>query len=37
MIGGKLSANFSFDAYLNALRPEFGATWQLRTQMTIIF
>jgi len=24
-------------AYYNALRPEFGPTWQLRTQVTLIF
>jgi hypothetical protein len=36
-IGGKLPVNFLVGAYYNALRPEFGATWQLRTQMTLIF
>jgi len=36
-LGGKLPVNFLVGAYYNALRPEFGATWQLRTQMTIIF
>ena len=36
-IGGKLPVNFQIGAYYNALRPEFGATWQLRTQVTLIF
>jgi hypothetical protein len=36
-IGGKLPVNFSLGAYYNALRPEFGSTWQLRTQITLIF
>lgn len=36
-IGGKLPVNFSLGAYYNALRPEFGSTWQLRTQVTPIF
>ena len=36
-IGGKLPANFSIGAYYNALRPEYGSTWQLRTQVTLIF
>ena len=36
-IGGKLPVNFSLGAYYNALRPEFGSTWQLRTQVTLIF
>ena len=36
-IGGKLPVNFSIGAYYNALRPEFGSTWQLRTQVTLIF
>ena len=36
-IGGKLPVNFLVGAYYNALRPEFGSTWQLRTQVTIIF
>jgi hypothetical protein len=35
-IGGKLPVNLSVGAYYNALRPEFGSTWQLRTQITII-
>jgi hypothetical protein len=36
-IGGKLPINFAVGAYYNAIRPEFGSTWQLRTQITFIF
>jgi hypothetical protein len=36
-IGGVLPGNLSLGAYYNAVRPEFGATWQLRTQVTFIF
>ena len=36
-IGGKLPVNLSIGAYYNALRPEYGSTWQLRTQVTFIF
>jgi hypothetical protein len=36
-IGGKLPVNFQIGAYYNALRPQFGSTWQLRTQITLIF
>jgi hypothetical protein len=36
-IGGKLPVNFQIGAYYNALRPQFGPTWQLRTQVTLIF
>jgi hypothetical protein len=36
-IGGKLPVNFLLGAYYNALRPEYGSTWQLRTQVTLIF
>ena len=36
-IGGKLPVNLSIGAYYNALRPQFGSTWQLRTQATLIF
>jgi hypothetical protein len=36
-IGGKLPVNLLVGAYYNALRPQFGATWQLRTQVAIIF
>ena len=35
-IGGKLPVNFLVGAYYNALRPQFGSTWQLRTQITLI-
>jgi hypothetical protein len=35
-IGGKLPVNFFAGAYYNVLRPEFGSTWQLRTQVTLI-
>lgn len=30
-IGGKLPVNFSVGVYYNALRPEYGSTWQLQT------
>lgn len=36
-IGGKLPLNLMLAAYWNAVRPEFGATWQLRAQATLIF
>jgi hypothetical protein len=36
-IGGKLPINLPVGAYYNAVRPEFGATWQLRTQIAVIF
>jgi hypothetical protein len=36
-IGGKLPVNFSLGVYDNAIRPQYGSTWQLRTQVTIIF
>ncbi len=36
-IGGKLPVNLSIGAYYNALRPQLGPTWQLRTQVTLIF
>jgi hypothetical protein len=36
-IGGKLPVNLSLGAYYNAVRPQFGATWQVRTQATVIF
>jgi hypothetical protein len=36
-LGGKLPVNFGLSAYGNVLRPEYGATWQLRAQMTLIF
>lgn len=34
---GKLPVNFGLSAYANVLRPNDGATWQLRTQVTLIF
>jgi hypothetical protein len=36
-IGGKLPVNLLVGAYYNALRPQFGSTSQLRTQVTLIF
>jgi hypothetical protein len=36
-IGGELPVNSSIGAHDNALRPEHGSTWQLRTQVTLIF
>lgn len=36
-IGGKLPVNLLLGAYYNALRPQGGGTWQLRTQVTIVF
>ncbi len=36
-IGGKLPVNLLVGAYYNALRPQFGSTWQLRTQVAVIF
>jgi hypothetical protein len=36
-LGGKLPINLAIGAYYNALRPQFGATWQLRTQIAVIF
>ena len=36
-IGGKLPVNLSIGAYYNALRPQYGSTWQWRTQVTFIF
>ncbi|MDR3476382.1 MAG: porin family protein, partial [Devosia sp.] len=34
---GKLPVNFMVGAYYNVVRPEYGADWQLRTQVTFIF
>jgi hypothetical protein len=34
---GKLPINFSLAAYYNLVKPQYGADWQLRTQMTLIF
>jgi hypothetical protein len=36
-LAGKLPVNLSLGSYYNALRPQFGSTWQLRTQVTFIF
>jgi hypothetical protein len=36
-LGGKLPVNLLVGAYYNALRPQFGSTWQLRTQIAAIF
>lgn len=36
-IGGKLPVNLLVGAYYNVVRPEFGATWQLRTQIAFVF
>jgi len=36
-LGGKLPVNVSLGAYYNALRPDYGPTWQIRTQVTLIF
>jgi hypothetical protein len=36
-VGCKLPVNFAVGAYCNAVRPEFGPTWQLRAQVTFIF
>lgn len=34
---GRLPINLSVGAYYNVVRPDDGATWQLRTQVTLIF
>jgi hypothetical protein len=34
---GKLPVNFMVGAYYNVIRPDLGADWQLRTQVTFIF
>jgi hypothetical protein len=36
-IGGKLPLNLMLSGYWNAVRPEFGATWQMRAQATLMF
>ena len=36
-IGGKLAVNFALGAYYNAVRPQFASTWQVRTQLIVIF
>ena len=34
---GKQPINLSLGAYYNALRPQFGSTWQFRTQVVFLF
>jgi len=34
---GKLPVNMSLQAYYNVVKPQFGADWQLRAQVTLIF
>jgi hypothetical protein len=34
---GKLPVNLLLGAYYNALRPQYGSTWQVRSQLTFIF
>jgi hypothetical protein len=36
-VGGMLPVNFAVGAYYNAIRPEFGSTWRLRSQITFVF
>ena len=36
-LGGKLPVNLLIGAYYNALRPTGAGTWQLRTQVAVIF
>jgi hypothetical protein len=36
-IGGKLPVNMLLGAYYDAIRPTYGATWQLRAQIAVIF
>lgn len=36
-VGGKLPVNLLIGAYYNALRPDFGSSWQLRTQIALVF
>ncbi len=36
-IGGKLPVNILAGAYYNAVRPQYGGTWQLRAQVAVIF
>ena len=36
-LGGELPVQLVIGAYYNALRPEFSETWQLRTQIAVIF
>jgi hypothetical protein len=34
---GSLPINLSLSAYYNVVKPQIGADWQLRLQVTIIF
>ncbi len=36
-LGGKLPVNLALGAYYNAITPDQGAEWQMRTQITLIF
>ncbi|MFO1027556.1 MAG: hypothetical protein U1E70_20455 [Acetobacteraceae bacterium] len=36
-LGGKVPVALILGAYYNVLRPAYGATWQMRTQITLIF
>jgi len=36
-VGGKLPVNLVLGAYYNALRPHNGGTWQLRSQIALVF
>lgn len=36
-VRSKLPVNFLAGAYYNALQPQFGSAWQLRTQIALIF
>ncbi len=36
-LGGKLPVNFLLGAYYNVVTPKYGADWQLRSQVTLIF
>ncbi len=34
---GKLPVNFLLGAYYNVVTPQYGARWQLRSQIALIF
>ena len=36
-VGGTLPVNMLLGAYYNAIRPTYGATWQIRAQIALIF
>jgi len=36
-LGGKLPVALLIGAYYNVLRPQYGATWQFRTQVAVVF